>query len=125
MSNTRPSKNHARHLLTAISKAPRKLRIAGLAGLITVASTAALIAAPAAANASTTTANPTCAVPAGTSYKFLGETGTGTRLNQPPFLFLWEDSVNGVNYIGVTLRFVSPLQAKAEGLVAFCSIVTP
>jgi hypothetical protein len=125
MSNTmtQPGVSRIRQLLTATRKAPRKLRIAGAAGLIALAGTVALVAAPAAANAataSTTTPNPTCAIPAGATYQLVGEVNIG-QLTGNPFLlgdtlYFWTAPSNGVYYNGLVTGFtLPPNQVVAEG----------
>jgi hypothetical protein len=90
----------ARQLLAAVSKAPRKVRIAGLAAL---AGAAAVVALPAAANASTV--NPTCTVPAGVSYQLVERITVINPEHQgglpPRYTFSgWEAFSNGVYYNG-------------------------
>jgi hypothetical protein len=72
--NTQQGTSRIRQLLTATRKAPRKLRIAGAAGLITLAGTVALVAAPAAANAATaaTVVNPNCPLPTTQPWQYEG-----------------------------------------------------
>jgi hypothetical protein len=105
--NARPGSNRKspRQLLTAVSEASRKLRIAGLTGVITLAGTAALVAAPAAASASTV--NPNCAVPIGHSW----ELDSIAPLYPPsllPLAYHWSTTYNGVLYEGTTLIRIEP-----------------
>lgn len=125
MSDTRPSPGTGRatQLPTGGSKAPRKLRLAGFAGLtglIAVASAAALMTAPA-ANAATFTNNPTCAVPAGVSYQLVGDYLIGKAPGEPdlpPFvtIYEWQAFSNGLYYYGYTRRLeVPPNELVADG----------
>lgn len=99
--------SRARRLLTAARKAPRQARIAAAAGLITLAGTAALVAVPAAANA-TTTVNPNCPLPATQPWQYDGSitsslTRPGTNIAYNLSDNYWETTYNGVFYTGVTL----------------------
>lgn len=120
---TPPKTSRARQLLTAAHKAPRKLRIAAAASLIAAAGTAALVAVPAAANASTvtTTPNPTCAVPAGVSYT---EVERVVVFQYNGFLFYssyWEAYSNGVYYNGYDLLGQIPPNELGGSVDAICS----
>ena len=104
MSDTNPnpgsSRTSPRQLLTAISRAPRRLVIASTTGLIALASAAALVAAPAAAHASTSTPLPGCILPAGVSWQL---TSYVIRDNANIRLFTsrWHASANGLAYGGL------------------------
>jgi hypothetical protein len=119
MSDTSPRlgghRKSPQHLLTAVGKAPRRLRVAGL---ITLAGTAALIAAPA-ASASTTVPLPGCILPAGVIWQL-----TSHSPAPGPQIFNWAASANGVTYLGHTSVDLSPTAARAAGLPAGCSATT-
>ena len=94
---TRPetSRKRLRQLLTAVRNAPRKLRIAGLAGVITLAGTAALVAVPAAASASAAS----CPLPTSVVWTRTGFTFNPTQPELGLTVF-WETTYNGVSYTG-------------------------
>ena len=105
---TQPGSSRVRQMLAATRKAPRRLRIAGLAGLIAAVGTAALIAAPAAANAATIV-NPSCPVPSNITFQ---ETSQSTYnllqgISRSEVLFVtqsnWQATYNGQNYTGTSV----------------------
>jgi hypothetical protein len=129
---SRPGSNRKspRQLHTTVGKAPRRLRLAGLASLIAVAGTAGLVAAtvPASASTDTVTDNPTCTLPAGLSWQ-ISYQGVVEVHQKEVTVTTWDATqsiANGsVTYYGQTRNTtLNPTQSEASGLYTVCSDLT-